>query len=420
MYLAFTFVVIFYVADFFVLCETNSNSHLHNDDDSKGDLLFVQLIFRHGDRTPLRFYENDPWKDPKYWEDDLGQLTNVGKRQIFELGLFMRERYATFISETYSENDIYVQSSDIDRAIMSAEAFLAGMFLSNASVDIWKTYLPWTPIPVHTMPRHLDCLILGSKSCAAYKEEFGNFIESEKIKEFNRKHKDLYDFLSLHSGNKVKKMDDCVPIWDALKIEDAHNKTLPKWTEEIFPGGRFYDSIQEVTLNAFSVDTGTPFLAKIKGGFLLKDIFDRFTNKSKSILDPNRKLWVFSGHDTTISRVLNTLGLLQVYPPVATCIIFEMRNIQNVPHVEMFIKNSTTAIPLQIPNCGLSCPLDKLYILYENILPAKSFEDECNVEKGMHSKASENAVHFILQIATFAVLLTQSLQASQSTIRLFY
>lgn len=70
--------------------------------------------------------------------------------------------------------------------------------------------------------------------------------------------------------------------------------------------------MEEATLNKFKLDTSTPFLAKIKSGFLLKDILDRFMNKSRAILDPDRSFWVYSGHDITISRILNTLGILKV------------------------------------------------------------------------------------------------------------
>lgn len=89
--------------------------------------------------------------------------------------------------------------------------------------------------------------------------------------------------------------------------------SLPEWTKRVLPGGDLYGDIQETFLKAYTIDTSTKFLAKIKGGFLLKDILDRFTNKSKSILDPDRKLWVYSGHDSTICRLLNTLGILEVY-----------------------------------------------------------------------------------------------------------
>lgn len=68
-----------------------------------------------------------------------------------------------------------------------------------------------------------------------------------------------------------------------------------------------------------------------------------------------------------------------------------MRNVDNVPHIEIFFKNSTSAVvPLPIPNCGLSCPLDDLYVLYKDVLPTESFEDECIVKGGKRSGADEN------------------------------
>lgn len=32
---------------------------------------------------------------------------------------------------------------------------------------------------------------------------------------------------------------------------------------------------------------------------------------------------------------------------------------------------------LNIPQCGNKCPLEKMYKLFEKILPHRSFEDEC-------------------------------------------
>lgn len=66
-------------------------------------------------------------------------------------------------------------------------------------------------------------------------------------------------------------------------------------------------------------------------------------------------------------------------PTFSTCIMFEMRNVNNVPHIEIFLKNpSTPAVPLHIPKCGVSCPLHNFFVLYKDVLPTKSFQDECN------------------------------------------
>lgn len=59
--------------------------------------------------------------------------------------------------------------------------------------------------------------------------------------------------------------------------------------------------------------TGTTELKRLRSGFLLQEIFDRFKNKTLSQLSPvNRVMWLYSGHDSTITSVLNTLGLFKV------------------------------------------------------------------------------------------------------------
>lgn len=37
---------------------------------------FCQL-YRHGDRTPIRFSPNDPYRNESFWQEGFGQLTNV-------------------------------------------------------------------------------------------------------------------------------------------------------------------------------------------------------------------------------------------------------------------------------------------------------------------------------------------------------
>lgn len=53
-------------------------------------------------------------------------------------------------------------------------------------------------------------------------------------------------------------------------------------------------------------------MKKAKTGFLIKEIFDRFKNKSLSLLKPDRSLWIYSAHDVTIVNVLNALNVYEV------------------------------------------------------------------------------------------------------------
>ena len=50
---------------------------------------------------------------------------------------------------------IYVQSTDLDRAVMSAQSVLAGLY-PPVSTDKWDDSINWQPIPVHTVPEDQD------------------------------------------------------------------------------------------------------------------------------------------------------------------------------------------------------------------------------------------------------------------------
>lgn len=63
---------------------------------------------------------------------------------------------------------------------------------------------------------------------------------------------------------------------------------------------------------SFQIATNTPKLARLKTGFLIREILDRFKNKIESQLDPDRTLWIYSAHDTTVANVLNSLSLFEV------------------------------------------------------------------------------------------------------------
>ena len=75
--------------------------------------------------------------------------------QHYELGKWLRQRYRTVINESYSKDEIYIQSTDVDRALMSALSNLAGLYTPKTK-QIWNKNIAWQPIPVHTTPEKDD------------------------------------------------------------------------------------------------------------------------------------------------------------------------------------------------------------------------------------------------------------------------
>lgn len=74
------------------------------------------------------------------------------------------------------------------------------------------------------------------------------------------------------------------------------------------PGGDF----EYLSNFHFKIKTHSTTMKKLRSGFLLKEILDRFTNKTQSKLSPDRKLWMYFSHDLTIANMLNSLGLFEV------------------------------------------------------------------------------------------------------------
>lgn len=73
------------------------------------------------------------------------------------------------------------------------------------------------------------------------------------------------------------------------------------------PGGR----LEYLKTYWIKTLTGTPEMKRLKSGFILQMILDRFQNKTVSLL-PDELMRIYSGHDITIASVLNGLDMFEV------------------------------------------------------------------------------------------------------------
>lgn len=92
------------------------------------------------------------------------------------------------------------------------------------------------------------------------------------------------------------------------KVFPCFTCSLPPWAEKLKS-----DSDFENLLNfESSIYTRRTECKKIRSGYLLKEILDRSTSKTKSTLLPDRSLWMYFAHYSTIRDMLSSLGLPQV------------------------------------------------------------------------------------------------------------
>ncbi|XP_065372417.1 prostatic acid phosphatase isoform X3 [Calliphora vicina] len=374
--------------------------------DLKGKLVFAHVLYRHGDRTPIEPYPTDPWRDLKYWPTGWGQLTNIGKQQHYHLGQWLRKRYSSLLSDTYNKDEIYVRSTDVDRTLMSALSNLAGLY-EPIKKDVWDPAIHWQPIPVHTQPEKTDAVLAGKAACPAFEYALSALKDSPEMQTLNDRYAYLYNYLSKYAGIKIDSLEAVQRINNTFFIEELYNKTLPEWTKKVYPS----TDMTYISDFTFSINTYTRQMARLKTGPLIKEMLERFVDKSKGKLNPNRSLWVYSAHDTTVANVLNTLKLYDVHsPPYIACIMLELRLDDKLqPYVSIFYKNTTAEpVPLFIPDCGVACPLNKMFTIYSDILP-KDWESECKLSTLMMTYEEANigtAMGILVAIITIMLFLS--------------
>lgn len=84
---------------------------------------------------------------------------------------------------------------------------------------------------------------------------------------------------------------------------------LPDWAEEIIaPNSAVVNYMHE----HFNDVVKTKEMQRLKGGFLIREMLERFQNKTESKLNPNRSLWIYSAHDLTIAYLLKSLDIFEV------------------------------------------------------------------------------------------------------------
>lgn len=72
-------------------------------------------------------------------------------------------------------------------------------------------------------------------------------------------------------------------------------------------------------------------------------------------------------------------------PPYASSLHFELYQNEAEFYVQLFYRNEKIdgLSPLEIPNCGTKCSLDKFYEVYKDILPhaSESFDFACQLSQ---------------------------------------
>ncbi|XP_004066614.1 lysosomal acid phosphatase [Oryzias latipes] len=377
-------------------------------------LVFVTVLFRHGDRSPVKAYPTDPYQESA-WPQGFGQLSQEGMRQHFELGQYLRSRYKNFLNESYVRHEILVRSTDYDRTLMSAEANLAGLYPPKGE-QVFHPELEWQPIPVHTVPQSEERLLsfpLGD--CPRYRQLMEETAHTKEFLNVTSTYQDLIDLVKNKTGLEHTTVETVWSVYDTLFCEARHNKSAPAWvTPEVM------DKLRILKDFGFQVSFGfykQQEKSRLQGGILLGEIVKNLSRMA--VPDPTRqfKMMMLSAHDTTVTALQASLNVFNgKQPPYASCHFFELyRNDDGSTSVSMFYRNDSSVepYPLQLSNCSLDCPLEDFVSITSHFI-SPNRDEECQLPSAeldrevIISLAVASCLLFILIVILLTVVCRQS------------
>ncbi|XP_033965783.1 lysophosphatidic acid phosphatase type 6 [Pseudochaenichthys georgianus] len=374
------------------------------DPSSSYELKLVQVLFRHGARTPLKsipdvmeaqwvptLLEPPAHTQIKYEVTDLnggprppapvedsyrknilsggsfsGQLTTVGMQQLYELGKRLRTRYveeSSFLSSTFNPAEVYVRSTNIVRTIESAKCLVAGLFQQKEKEIV----------PIFTTASESEILYPNYHGCKLLK-----ILASHRWAESSTLPDIAADLQSIQSelGIAAHQHLDFILIRDDMVAREAHGLPCPSvldtWRTKVEQRAvdmicHVYEPSKRENLQLCVGPLMHKMLANIEG---------KLQGTSS---EPKRKLFLYSAHDTTLIPCLMALGIFDMkWPPYAADITVELH--QHRQTNKPFVKVSYIDQDQLIPGCsGVYCPLDEFKrVLSSYSLSSDLYQSLCN------------------------------------------
>lgn len=342
----------------------------------KDTLRLVTVITRHGERAPVDTYPNDPYikdnMEPYGW----GQLTNEGRRNQYNQGLFLRKRYDSFLGSMYSPDIFYLQTTAVDRTKMSGMLEAAALWKPNEKQS-FKTDLPWQPVILFYQERSEDTLMLVWNTCPKYTQLRTSANDLPEVRKIQEDNKQLFDELTNLTGMSITTIDDVSSLYSTLTAERQMNLTLPKWIDD------YYSKLLRYYLCEQQLNTFNDEFRRLKGGPMLRKIINEMIAKKEGTLQPEkRKMFMYIGHDSTIVTLLDTMHIW--YNQIPHCnimIMIELHQDENEWNIQVFLRNTTIhePYPMTIPGCTVICPLDKFVEILKPMI-SDNWSEECKVE----------------------------------------
>lgn len=297
---------------------------------------------------------------------------------------------------------------------MSMALVLAGLLPPAGTVMQWNPTLNWQPVPIYSQPldedsvsqhthknaciqahpKHIQTnsprpthqLLLVRTPCPRYYEALDEVFRTPELRAVLDANATLFAELSRHTGMPVRTPDDVQSLYSTLRAESELGLELPAWTRDYFP-----DRLLPLTELSYMYNVHTAELQKLKAGPFVRRMLAEWQQRRAGRLQPAaRRMFLYTGHDSTIVNVLVALDVWQQQLPVyGMMAIFELLETVETGEwsVRILLRSTLTddeAVVLRVPGCAAdgsddddACPLARLEELVERKLRVRDARREC-------------------------------------------
>ena len=379
-------------------------SFLHYISCEEGTIKFAFEIFRHGARAPFTGVVDGkdcygyPWPGTS-------ELSDVGKRMHYLLGARNRKRYVgTLLSESYTQSEINVISTDINRTLESVGSQLQGLYPSGTGPKIVEKVRSTARPPnekfldvikdaegtldLNALPGQIDLIPIHSFDfkkhtfqlhdwhlCPGAAKAYQDSMNRQEIKDFMKNLTEKYgDKLITFEKDKTNK-NFLYDYWTTYKYMDAFiaDYVNGETMQPLLDLGINLEEFKEYVLQFLNLDyLGTNFnnkeLSIVSMTHTMRDIITYMEHiiSNDPTIHYKPKFVMYSAHDTTIGafEVFNELvfGAKVDYARFAENCFYELYTKDNEYYVR-YINGDVTKF-------------DMLYTEFKSKVQEKIYSDE--------------------------------------------
>ncbi|KAG8178922.1 hypothetical protein JTE90_014128 [Oedothorax gibbosus] len=344
-------------------------------------LLFLQTLTRHGDRAPLKHYEWD-LTPSDFWPEGYTNLTELGKRQNYVLGKFLRFFYQDFL--TSNPNEVICNSTAEPRCIMSGKFLISSYYNSEPKWGL-ENNIDLDSIPVYFETLEKDKYLSLQNNCPRFFKEYRNTFSSPDFLQKAAKYQDALTALLPKLG-PIYLPYELELVQDTLFILKKHERPLPSWAKGFSDELDGYAEL--ITYSPWKI----PQIMRLRAGPILGKIVDDMKRKiSDEIFTLKLQLNVVQSH--LLFPVMDTLGVFNnVLPPYCATLIFELHDMPNGTNAVrlLYFNSSVPENGIQVPHvltikgCSEFCSIDFFDDYVKQFVP-QDWDAECSIEKNSSS-----------------------------------